>query len=92
VTQNWSFLKCQNRWPILTSFFSLCIQHFFGGRRSEIGARFCETENKAETYFWAEICSNHFRDAFTINIDLVSDANLERKKYRAIKQGFRSQH
>jgi len=24
------------------------------------------------------ICSNYFRDAFTINIDIVSDVNLER--------------
>jgi len=60
-------------------FFQPLHMAFFGDQRREIGARFCEIENKTETYFWAEICSNYLRDTFTINIDLESDVNLERE-------------
>jgi len=34
---------------------------------------------KIKRIFGVEICSNFFRDTFTINIDLVSDVNLERE-------------
>ena len=70
----------------------------FGGRRGKSAADFSK-QHRAYTYFLGLDLFQFFRDAFSINIDLVSDVNLEiegRKQgfnleIRGKKQGFRSQ-
>jgi len=77
VTQNWSFRvpKIGARFGQIGGRFWQCFSAFpYGKNRRPKGRNRCPilpATNKTETYFWAEICSNYLKDAFTINIDLV---------------------
>jgi len=87
MTQNLDFWNCQNRgpiWrnrdPILAECRDSCLDIF--RRRFRVAA---ENQN----IFLGLILFQFFRDAFTINIDLVSDEKVSREPKN---KGFRSQH